>query len=216
MRFTTNKERRKAFLKGAWRSHAALTFFAAAGVSGAAGAAVTAPLFVEGLRAMTTLGRIEDALERSAAASAASRPVLWMALCLTLALLGVFPLLWRRLEAARWPQETLEISGNELRHASRRRDAPDGMFDVLVCRIDRLAFRYDPRSRRLNLWTRDGADAPGMVAATVADADAAAGIPFDDLARAGDNAVPETWLYPWFDPDPVQALRDAGAEELEP
>lgn len=216
MTFTTDRETKLAFLKGAWKSRPALLFCAAAGIAGAVGALASAPFLAEALETMAALGHIEAALERSAAASGASRPVLLFTVSCALALLGLVPLIWRRGEAGKWVRETVEVSDAELRWVARGDGTPEGMLEVVVCRLNGCSFSYDAARRQLSI--RDAAGA-AMASGLVASPGAAATIAFADLYSAGgdqDGGAHEMTIYPYFEPDLVRALREAGIEELRP
>ncbi len=205
MTFTVDQEKKRTWLRGWWRDRAQGKVLLALSVIGLVSMVLLLPSFIEAVQTMLALSHIQNALERSDAASASSGAVLKMSVAFVLAVCGIPVFTYPRRAAKAFSAESLTIEDGCLRWIRHDNSRSDELFEVSVCRLSDCAFHYDEKRRLLVVKaTRPGAVAGGMAASAAAALSARA---------EGMTAFELLEFWPYFSPDPVQALRDLGVRE---
>ena len=209
MTFVVDEEKRRTWNHGWWKSWTQGKVLIALAIIGAVSFLVMLPHHIRCLSEYFTVGHSFDS---DGAFTRFFTDVTALITQIAFMGCGVSVYNYRSVPARAFSSEALVIEDGLLRWVRLSNFERDGKPYLVftVCRIDACSFAVDKKTRMLVVSAGgDGSMGWGLCESP----DVALSVPIEGLRAAGETPYPkEIKFYPYFNPDPIQYLRDLGVE----
>lgn len=212
MTFVIDEEKKRTWNHGWWRNWGQGKVLIALALVGVVSCALMLPYHIRCFTEFFTIDSIPMGAARNDAVARDVVDIMIFAFQFVFMVCAVPVFSYRKAADGAFLSETLVIEDGLLRWVRLSNCEHDGEYSLLVtvCKIDACSFAFDKKTRMLVVSAAgDGSMGWGMCDS----ADVALSITLENLEEAGTWPYPkEMEFYPYFNPDPIQYLRDLGVE----